>query len=255
MNSKTVVLVDGSYYLRHTMSMFGSLRPEDAVKALRKVAENHLTANESLLRIFFYDCEPLNREIIHPISGERFNPADTASAKWRMSFFAELRRNRKMTLRLGQHQFCDEWKLNREPLAKMLANKSIGQALAPEDVSYSSRQKGVDLLVGIDATKIALKHMAGRIVLIAGDGDFVPAVRMAQEEGLEVILDAMGSKASQSLMEAVDDCVNTPADLLVAKDDPVWSASREAHNKGISPKQIANAPRSNGEAFSDGGSF
>lgn len=218
MNNKVVVLVDGSYYLRHTISMFGSMRPEDAVKALRKVASNHILPGESLLRICFYDCSPLDRDITHPITGEHFNPIDSASAKWRLSFFAELARTRKMLLRLGQHQFCDEWKLNREPMARLLAGRGMQSPLMPEDISYTSRQKAVDLLMGIDATKIALKHLAGRLVLVAGDGDFVPVVRTAQEEGIEVYLDPLCGKASQSLLDSVDDCVVTPSDLLVTKE-------------------------------------
>ena len=52
----------------------------------------------------------------------------------------------------------------------------------------SFRQKRVDMMLGVDITRIAAAKQADLILLVAGDSDFVPAVQVAREEGALVYL-------------------------------------------------------------------
>ncbi len=66
------------------------------------------------------------------------------------------------------------------------------------------QQKGVDIKIGIDIIHLAYKKLVDQIVLITGDSDFVPAAKVARTEGIDVILDSMGSKVTDKLAEHVD---------------------------------------------------
>lgn len=50
--------------------------------------------------------------------------------------------------------------------------------------------------------------MADRLVLIANDADYVPAVKLARREGLTVALDPLWTRAAEDLRENVDYIVN-----------------------------------------------
>ena len=50
------------------------------------------------------------------------------------------------------------------------------------------QQKGVDLMLGLDLALLSSKHRITHAALVAGDGDFVPAVEIAKREGIIVHL-------------------------------------------------------------------
>gem|GEM_PF-3858529 len=43
--------------------------------------------------------------------------------------------------------------------------------------------------IGLDIASLAYKKLVSKIILIAGDSDFVPASKFARREGIEFILD------------------------------------------------------------------
>jgi len=50
------------------------------------------------------------------------------------------------------------------------------------------QQKGVDILLGIDVTRLAIRRAAQTVVIVGGDGDFIPLVKVAKDEDLIVRL-------------------------------------------------------------------
>ena len=56
----------------------------------------------------------------------------------------------------------------------------------------------------VDITSLAMKRMVKQIVLVSGDGDFVPAAKLARREGIDVVLDPMWSNISDALHEHID---------------------------------------------------
>ena len=56
-------------------------------------------------------------------------------------------------------------------------------------------QKGVDLRIGLDIARLALRRHVDEIVIVSADSDLVPALRFARREGLRVYLDTLGAKA------------------------------------------------------------
>jgi len=67
-----------------------------------------------------------------------------------------------------------------------------------------SQQKGVGMKIGLDLAWIALKRIVDAIVLIAGDADFVPALKFARKEGLRVYLETLGHSVRRELKAHAD---------------------------------------------------
>jgi len=68
---RTAVLVDGAFYLRRHQTYFGTDRaadPERVAKDLWTHCIKHMDQKEGekLYRIFFYDCPPLEKKLLHP---------------------------------------------------------------------------------------------------------------------------------------------------------------------------------------------
>jgi uncharacterized LabA/DUF88 family protein len=66
------------------------------------------------------------------------------------------------------------------------------------------KQKGVDMKIGVDIASLAYKKQVDRIILIAGDSDFVPASKLARREGIDFILDPMWNHINPDLFEHID---------------------------------------------------
>ena len=49
-------------------------------------------------------------------------------------------------------------------------------------------QKRVDMLLGLTAVHLSAKGKISHVALLAGDSDFVPAIRLVKEDGVDVYL-------------------------------------------------------------------
>lgn len=58
--------------------------------------------------------------------------------------------------------------------------------------------------IGLDIASLAYKKLVDQIVLISGDSDFVPAAKLARVEGIDFIVDSMGMKINDNLLEHID---------------------------------------------------
>jgi uncharacterized LabA/DUF88 family protein len=161
----------------------------------------------------------------------------------RQALFEQLRKERKLALRLGKVNRDHDWALaprltktalkTREQLAplqglatqlqqatdptqpvqlqlsaqqaqQLLAAHDFWQNLQAGDVALGLRQKGVDMRIAIDIASLTLKQQVSTIVLVAGDSDFVPAAKLARREGMEFILDPLWQNVNDDLFEHID---------------------------------------------------
>jgi uncharacterized LabA/DUF88 family protein len=83
---------------------------------------------------------------------------------------------------------------------------TVTSAPSPNDVFLSLEQKGVDMRLGIDVATLALKEQVERIIVISGDTDMVPALKLARREGVQVILTILQGwvNLSRDLIEDAD---------------------------------------------------
>ena len=109
---------------------------------------------------------------------------------------------RKVALRLGRLNDASEWRLTSMAVKRLRAVTPT--SLSDEDFEIDTKQKGVDMKLGLDVAAMAFKRQVDQIVLVAGDADFVPATKLARREGIDVVLETMGQDAALDLHRNVD---------------------------------------------------
>lgn len=261
MDLKVAVLVDGSFYLnrlnffkRKYYPSFPELTAEQVVKILNNIIKKHLNGSDDyyshLYRVFYYDAPPLDIKAHYPLpeTGHLTPKAVDFSKKestiHRKEILSELKKQRKFALRLGHIKHDKQWKLTDSALNKLLKKEVVFDNLTNDDFYYSTRQKGVDIKLGIDISTLSQNKLIDKIVLIAGDSDFVPAAKLARMSGIDFVLDALRNNIDPSLHEHIDglisyDLVAAIKDILHKEPEilPSWWTT------GSSPKKRKNTSR------------
>ena len=207
---KTAILIDGGFYRKRAAFLWGKKDPQKRAQELLAYCNAHLnyetnSNGNSLYRIFYYDCPPLDKTLYHPLlkKGIDFRHSDTYS--WTNSFFEELTKCRKMALRLGElSDSYAHFDIHPDRVKELCSGKITIDDLKESDFSPSFQQKGVDMKIGIDISSLAYKKQVDQIILIAGDSDFVPAAKLARREGIDFILDPMWATIKDNLFEHID---------------------------------------------------
>ncbi len=111
---------------------------------------------------------------------------------------------KRQALRLiGLSEYSVEYNL-KYSITKKLLNGSIDLNDLKKDFSLSLQQKGVDMKIGLDIASLSFKHQVDKIILIAGDSDFVPAAKLARTEGIDFVLDSLGADIRNNLSLHID---------------------------------------------------
>ena len=157
---------------------------------------------DDLYRIFFYDCVPFEKKMHNPVSGQAMDFSQTPEAVFRRNLHTELKKKRKLALRLGKLSDNAAWTLKPNVMKQFLKNPDM--KITESDVMLDVKQKGVDMRIGLDISSITLKKQADKIILFSGDSDFVPAAKLARREGIDFILDPMWNHIPPDLLEHID---------------------------------------------------
>jgi uncharacterized LabA/DUF88 family protein len=223
----TAILVDGAFFLRRFKHCFPDHDRDDPQSVahglgmlaywhlshrigphqlLEQIARYNLQLAESreFYRIFFYDCSPLTKRMHKPLSRKSINFGKSAEAIFRIQLHLEIQKLRKVALRLGRLNDTSRWRLSEGATARLIASPT---EFIPtdDDFEIDTKQKGVDMRLGLDVASLAFKGQVDQIVIVAADADFVPAAKLARREGIDVILDRMGDQhAARDLTDHVD---------------------------------------------------
>jgi hypothetical protein len=104
------------------------------------------------------------------------------------------------SVRLGEVSF-EGWALTNRATAELLSHRRSPVA---DDFAPVLRQKGIDLQIGLDVALMAKDRLIDRIVVVSADADIAPAMKFARNEGVQVVLAALGHKTKLSLREHAD---------------------------------------------------
>ena len=206
MEDRTAILIDGGFYKKRAQTLFGLKSAENRADELETYCSLHIQDGpRSLYRVFYYDCPPLTENIFHPLTRKNVFLGKSEIHGWANAFFKALLGKRKFALRLGRlatigHGFT----LNPEVVKELCSKKRTIDDLTESDFTLEAKQKGVDMRIGIDIAHLAYKRLVTQIILIAGDSDFVPAIKLARREGIDVILDTLGSHVADDLFTHID---------------------------------------------------
>ena len=208
--AKTAILVDGGFYRKRAKHLWGEKNSKERADELEAYCRAHMRAKDGgtgrqLYRIFYYDCSPVGRRsLYHPLLKRNIDLDRSSTYTWSTAFLEELRHRRKFALRLGELSNQMYYNLRPDVTKRLLAGKISIEDLKESDFEFVSRQKGVDMRIGVDMTSMAYKKQVDQMILIAGDSDFVPAAKLARREGIDFILDPMWADIRPDLLEHID---------------------------------------------------
>ena len=209
--AKMAILIDGGFYRARARNLFSFSRRDpggnaDIVEAYcRRHAEESEKEGRELYRIFYYDCPPISAVVTNPITNARIDLSKSPTFTAITQFLRLVAGKRKVALRRGRlGSGYVRYALKPKTQDALLSGRKTLAELAENDVRLDIGQKGVDMRLGLDLVEIALKRLVDQVVLVSGDSDFIPAIKMARREGVDVILDPMGNHVPEDLAEHVD---------------------------------------------------
>lgn len=218
MAGKFAVLLDGGFVRRRLESQsraagrIGAVLPAepeastpsaaDVLRYVRQLGQHSRLRRLELLRVYFYDSPPLSGTRRIPLSGRAYNFGSHPTNSINKRLQDQLAQSPDVALRRGELVFRG-WRVRREALAEL---ERAPRLLRGEDFVPEVEQKGVDLRLGLDVAVLAIKRIVDVAVLVTGDADLVPAMKLARREGLRVYLDTMGNPVRPSLTEHAE-CV------------------------------------------------
>ncbi|MEY8385807.1 NYN domain-containing protein [uncultured Oscillibacter sp.] len=149
---KIAIFIDGAYLSKVLKESFAS--PQIDFSKL----SSHLANGDPLLRTYYYNCMPYKSAT--PTSGEnnRYNNMQR--------FINSLERLDRYEVKLGKLEYRGR-KVDGSPIFQ---------------------QKRVDILLGCDLVLLSAKQRIEKAILITGDSDFIPAIQVAKNEGVEIEL-------------------------------------------------------------------
>ena len=210
--SKAAILIDGGFYRARARQVFQFTKrtPIDNADILDLYCKKHTHFFESygreLYRIFYYDCPPLSAIVTNPITKERVDLSKSSTFSMVTKFMSALASKDRVAIRRGKlGSGYARYSLKPKTQDELLSGKKTIDTLSATDVKLDVGQKGVDMRLGLDLVEIALKRLADHVVLVSGDSDFIPAIKMARREGVNVILDSMDNHVPDDLVEHVDE--------------------------------------------------
>lgn len=155
-----------------------------------KIARTCVEPDESLFRIFYYDCPPYSGTANLPVSGTQY--AFSGSDGWLKTLAAK----DMFAVRYGVLKFR-----GFVPKSVPIATRPLTDA----DFKPVFEQKGVDMRIGLDIANFCETRAVERIVLLTNDTDCVPAMKYARIAGLQVVLMAFpGLRAAPELSRHAD---------------------------------------------------
>ena len=216
--SIVAILVDGGFFQKRAQYLWKDADPLERANQLMAYCKLHIHKHDHLYRIFYYDCPPSKKIVYHPLLKRQIDLGRSDEFKWMNQFQEEMKKKRKVALRLGRLSEIDVfYNLKPDITKKMCAGALSISDLNERDFVLNIKQKGVDMKLGVDIASVAYKKQVNKIILIAGDSDFVPAAKLARREGIDFVLDPMGSGIAKDLSEHIDGLI-TP-NFLPRKED------------------------------------
>lgn len=195
------ILLDGGFVTKKLYERNKRAATADDVEAeCERLKVLPYVMDHDLLRIYYYDAHPSDETVDHPISKTRLNLATTTRYREAQSLHDKLVMKPNVALRMGELRLAPgRWKLTPRAARDLI---KAPRALTDADFILDIGQKGVDMRIGLDMARLALRELVRTIIVVTGDADFIPACKFVRREGVKVILDTMGHKGARPDLKA-----------------------------------------------------
>ena len=169
--TKVAVFIDGGHLRACAKSAKKPYTPDLVVK----IAKACVQSGETLFRILYYDCDEFAGSVKLPVSG------GMKSYPGGNPFLSDLAREELVAVRRGILKFRG-WERRVSTLKPGMSSVALTDA----DFQAKWEQKGVDLRIGLDIVTMTESRAADLIVLLTGDTDLIPAMKLARGRGLQL---------------------------------------------------------------------
>jgi len=178
---RIAIFIDGGYLDKILRQEFGGTRIDYA--AFSDAIAHRVHPDANILRTYYYHCLPY-----------KSNPPTTEESKR----FASMQK------------FLDA--INRLP--RFVVRQGRLARRGPDTKGqFFFEQKMVDVFMSIDLVYTSLKGKITHVAIVAGDSDFVPAIRMVRDESVSVCL-FHGASVHNSLWDMADDRIRLNQDFV-----------------------------------------
>lgn len=195
---KVAVIIDGGFARKVFQKYFKkkNIPTSDQIIAL---GQNVLTPDEELFRIYYYDCPPFEKDLRKPVSGFKFK--DEVFIQSGKEYLAAISTQDHIAYRSGELKFGG-WSLKTSKLHEIVSTK---RAVADDDFQPVFKQKRVDMKIGLDIAWLSIRKIVDRILLVAGDSDFIPAMKLARIEGVLITVVPLKNNITRDMREHADE--------------------------------------------------
>ena len=201
MCARVAILLDGGFVTKKLKGVLGRFpNANDIVELKSRIMRQPRLAVCELFRIFYYDAPPLSGSQMNPLSRVNYNFGTHPVHAQNKTLQDALELTSDMAVRRGDAVFHG-WKLRAQTLKELA---TAPRPLSAADLAPDIEQKGVDLRIGLDVASLSVKRIVEVILLVTGDSDLVPAMKLARREGVRVYLDTMDHGVRRSLREHAD---------------------------------------------------
>ncbi len=198
MTKKVAVLLDGGY-VTYEYNWLNKKPP--TADDIEHIAKCCFKKDEELFRFYYYDCRPFEGAAFNPALDSRVDFASNPIFKARESFYNNLAVKDYFAFRAGQLKFRG-WKVRPRAISDHFKK---GAPLDKDALVPNFQQKGVDIKIGLDIAWLATKNIVDRIILFTGDTDFLPAMKFARTEGVQVIIAAFRDNLRSEMKDNADE--------------------------------------------------
>ena len=153
-----------------------------------------------LLRIYYYDAPPATQTLKNPIDGTTLDLGKSTVYQRNTQLIEQIELLPNFAVRKGE-TVVRSWKIGEKALKDMLKKPRVPTA---KDLAPNVQQKGVDLRIGLDVARLAVRQLVQAIVLVSGDSDMIPVFKFARREGVRVYLDHLGAPVRRELKVHAD---------------------------------------------------
>lgn len=204
--ARYAILLDGGFVTKKLQERLGEpAKADDIVNLCEEISAHEQLKHYELLRTYFYDAPPSKESVDRPISADRYLLAETERAKHAQSLYDQLELKPGFALRMGETRLSPlKWKLKPKSVKQL---SSEPRELEDRDFILDINQKGVDIRIGLDMARLALRDLVRAVVVVTGDSDFIPAFKFVRREGVKVMLCTLGHKGARRELKAHADFV------------------------------------------------
>lgn len=201
MRAKYAILMDGGFVKKKIKQRINNFPTVADIRAeIARIKRHPALNNCTLLRIYFYDAPPASGNMTNPIDQSKVRLDVHPEHSKNISLHQQLEVEPDFALRMGESAIHG-WTIGNMAVKSLAKNP---RPLTAQDMVPNIEQKGVDLRIGLDIARLALREMVSAIVVVTGDSDLIPAFKFARREGCRVYLDHMGHGVRRELKVHAD---------------------------------------------------